>query len=521
MQAAGFWSYSRGDNDHLENQLTELRQRIAGEVSMILGTDVSMFQDVYDLRTGDKWKDALRGAVSTATFLVPVLSPRYFARAWCREETLTFLAIAKEKGVQPLIFPLRFVDGQMPSEDDEVRAALADFQTKDFTQWRFSGQVERLRLENAFARDIVDRIVALAPRTAAAAPVAAAPQTKPDIPQSAPSSDTTLERTSPAVSQFPTIIVDRMTGRGNYDSIQTAIDAAPAGARILVRPGRYRENLTIAKPIELIGDGSRDDIVVFSSSGDTVTCTSPVARIAGISFSREAGEGPNFAMWIGAGNAEVENCLITSKSSAGLAIGGNDCFPTIRLCKIFDCNDAGIFVAKAARPVIEDCEFASNKLSGAVVRDEETYPSFRRCVSRDNLQAGFYFHSDSSGVVDDCDATANGFSGIALGTGADPLIAKSRMRSNQEHGAFIYETAKGRFERCEITANIRSGLLVQEDANPVVADCTITSNAHNAIRVLGTGGGEFIGNDLRKNKLGPWHVEKAAEAKIVRTDNRG
>ena len=80
LKAKGFWSYARGDNDHLENQLTELRQRIAGEVSMLLGTDISMFQDVYDLRTGDLWKETLRGAVSSATFLVPVLTPRYYTR---------------------------------------------------------------------------------------------------------------------------------------------------------------------------------------------------------------------------------------------------------------------------------------------------------------------------------------------------------------------------------------------------------------------------------------------------------
>ena len=82
MSPKGFWSYARGDDDHLDGVLTELRGRIAGEVSMLLGHDVGIFQDIHDLRTGDRWEETLRAAVSNASFLIPVLTPRFFNRDW-------------------------------------------------------------------------------------------------------------------------------------------------------------------------------------------------------------------------------------------------------------------------------------------------------------------------------------------------------------------------------------------------------------------------------------------------------
>ena len=123
MSPKGFWSYARGDDDHLDGVLTELRGRIAGEVSMLLGYDVGIFQDIHDLRTGDRWAEVLRAAVSNASFLIPVLMPRFFNRDWCREEVLTYLRVCKEAGLEPRIFPIRFVEWD---DDDgcEVRAAV-------------------------------------------------------------------------------------------------------------------------------------------------------------------------------------------------------------------------------------------------------------------------------------------------------------------------------------------------------------------------------------------------------------
>ncbi len=53
----------------------------------------------------------------------------------------------------------------------------------------------------------------------------------------------------------PVILVNPSTG------IQAAIDAAPAGALILVPPGRYNENLFMTKPVKLQGSGAHSTII--------------------------------------------------------------------------------------------------------------------------------------------------------------------------------------------------------------------------------------------------------------------
>jgi len=243
---------------------------------MLLGRNIGMFQDIRDLRAGDRWEKKLRGAISAATFLVPVLTPRYFNRDWCREETLTFLRLAEEKGVEPLIFPIIFVRDAEPDPDCEVRQALEPFQYKDFTNWRFENDPTwKERLLNAFGEDVAARLREVGaakppPRRARRRAGSAAESEAP------PERERPKPATPPAI---PTLVVDPFPGRGDHSTISAAIDAAPAGARILIRPGRYRESLRLSKPLELIGDGDRERIVVTTAEGDTLHCDASMARV--------------------------------------------------------------------------------------------------------------------------------------------------------------------------------------------------------------------------------------------------
>lgn len=82
-------------------------------------------------------------------------------------------------------------------------------------------------------------------------------------------------------------------GTGDFYSIQTAIDTAPAsGATLLIAPGTYRESISIAKPnIELRGsnpDASKTVIIFDKSAGSSGgTLHSATAEIRGDNFRAE------------------------------------------------------------------------------------------------------------------------------------------------------------------------------------------------------------------------------------------
>jgi nitrous oxidase accessory protein NosD len=76
--------------------------------------------------------------------------------------------------------------------------------------------------------------------------------TSPDLTK-APRSVQPLPLSSQPESKM--LIVDRQN-RGDYTSIAEAIAQAPEGSLIVVRPGHYSENLSIDRPLTLMGDGS-------------------------------------------------------------------------------------------------------------------------------------------------------------------------------------------------------------------------------------------------------------------------
>ena len=309
MKPKGFWSYARGDDEHLDGVFTSLRKRLEGEISMLLGYDVDIFQDTYDLRTGDRWAETLRDEITEAAFLIPVLTPRFFNRDWCREEALTYVTLAEEKGLEPLIFPIRFIE-----YDDEagceVRAALEPFQYKDFSGWRLeSDPTKRTRLEYEFAQDVKARLKQPIPRKASPRPE----------PAPAPSERAAETERSDAPDLRPVVqelTVDEWPGRGDFTTIKAAMEAAQPGARIVIRPGTYTENLVLDKPLELIGEGARDAVLVAVTSGRAMKVTASLGLVRNIRFQRGEGKGKNAAVWVTAGRCAFEDCSFTSRSLA-------------------------------------------------------------------------------------------------------------------------------------------------------------------------------------------------------------
>ncbi|MCE1236375.1 MAG: right-handed parallel beta-helix repeat-containing protein [Hyphomicrobiales bacterium] len=522
MTPKGFFSYAHDDDEHLGHALTDLRARIAGEVSMVLGEDIDMFQDIKDLGTGDRWAEKLRAELSEATFLIPVLTPRYYKREWCREETLKFLKLAEEQGFEPLVFPVLFLPDHFPDSACEVRAALRPFQYKDFIPWRHGGPTERSRLENAYAEDIARRLherLHRSPAAASSVKVVKSSPSKLDAPIVATetSAEGRTREAAPPPPTYPTLVVDPMPRRGDHTSIQAAIDAAEPGSRILIRPGTYREALRLSKPLELIGDGDRDRIVVTTAEGDALICDAPMARVIGLTLRREPGD-EDYALWITSGSVEVEDCVITSHSLASASIQGSEAAPTLRRCRLTDSPFVGLAVSEGARPTLEDCEFIGNT-NGSTVRDEETRATFRRCLARDNKNFGFVFAYNTTSLVDDCEAIGNKLGGVVITEGAAPRLHASRFRSNPGHGVYINKAGRGRLEGCVVGENGNAGIEVRDNGLPEVRGCTITGNKWEAVRII-DGGGVFEGNDLRGNERGAWLVTKGAEENLTRSDNR-
>lgn len=507
MQPKGFWSYARGDDDHLEKMLSDLRRQIAGEVSLLMGHDIGIFQDIHDLRTGDRWADKLRAELNAASFLIPVLTPRFFNRPWCREEVLTYLRLSHEAGLEPRIFPVRFVEW----DDDpacEVRAALQPFQYKDFSRWRFeSDPTQKSRLENAFAKDVKARLK-LPPRAVPAVTPQEAFQRDVEF-----SGTAAKERPAPQDPTAPSRtvhIVDRRATQGGFVSIQAAIDAARPGDKIIVREGTYRESLRLSDVMEIVGEGDAERILVTSNEGDTLHVDAPMARVSGIRFRREDG-GRDCAVWITSGAAFFQDCIMESRSLSAVSVSGPSTSAEFRRCIFRHSPQEGLAVVRAASVAAYECISLGNGYSGFGLKGTGTKGTFQRCAARNNAQSGFFFLEGSKGHLHECMIEGNKYAGIMTASGGDPTATDCKIRGNALSGLVVFDASRATVESSEIFGNLQAGVGVQNGGSASARGCTVTGNGYESIWIKdATSTGTFRGNDLRGNARGAWNIAKGA-----------
>ena len=154
-----FMSYARFDDRR--RRLTKLHVLIAEEVQSITGEALTIFQDTEEIQTGEQWRRRLEEGLSSATFLIPILTPSFFTSEYCRWELDTFLRDERVRERDDLVLGLHYIDSGLdkPEGDELVEAIRArqSFDWREHEQRRFSDP-RVLRALRDFADEIVNAI---------------------------------------------------------------------------------------------------------------------------------------------------------------------------------------------------------------------------------------------------------------------------------------------------------------------------------------------------------------------------
>src|SRR5262249_33663747 len=118
---AGFWSYTRFDDEHDEQWLSQLREALINEVRASFGRRIQIFQDKDGIAWGERWKRKLVTSEEEAVFLLPIITPNYFESDACRDELKQFVDREKTSGFDELILPLYYIATE--KIEDSVRKA--------------------------------------------------------------------------------------------------------------------------------------------------------------------------------------------------------------------------------------------------------------------------------------------------------------------------------------------------------------------------------------------------------------
>jgi parallel beta-helix repeat protein len=513
-----FMSYVHADDAY--GRLTELREHLSQEARIQIGREFEIFQDRNAILWGQNWKQRIEESIDEVTFLIPIITPGFFNSPYCRDELQRFLDREKELNRNDLILPIYYVttsllDDEAERANDELAQVIA---TRQYADWR------DLRFEPFTSPQVGKSLAGLvaqlrhALESVQGARTADAEQTSQGSSRSARETSTSKQTTEgtrgagsvagepAAKTEPPTHIVDPWL-RGDYSTIAEAVVDASPGDRILVRPGFYQHGLVINKPLEIIGDGPLDEIVVEARGEHTILFQTTIGRVSNLTL-RQVGDGGWNGVDITQGRLDLEGCDISSQSLACVAIrGGAD--PRLRRNRIHNSNQGGVLVSEGGKGSLEDNDIFANTLSGVEIRDEGSDSTLRRNRIHDGNQGGLLIDLNGRGTLEDNDIFANTLSGVEIRRGGDPTLRNNRIHDGKVNGVLVNEGGKGTLENNDIFANSSivggggfPGVgIAGEGANPTLRNNRIHDGKGGGVLVNNGGKGTLEDNDISANTL--------------------
>jgi hypothetical protein len=134
----GFWSYSQEDDRSDKGRILQLASDLKDEFNLIAGHPLRIFVDREAVEWGEEWRSQIDSSLTEATFLIAIITPRFFKRQECRREILEFHGQAKSSGLERLLCPILYIDVEnlTPGNDDEVMSIVARTQGADWRELR-------------------------------------------------------------------------------------------------------------------------------------------------------------------------------------------------------------------------------------------------------------------------------------------------------------------------------------------------------------------------------------------------
>lgn len=521
---AGFWSYAHLDDQHEGGRISRLRERLETSIQFYSGVRAfKIFQDRKDIGWGESWSQRISTNVEDALILFPIATPSYFSSSACIEEASAFQHRQQSLGRNDLILPIYYVTSdhfEAPTElppdtsDAEIAKVLNSHQYEDWRTLRetpetdpaYGKAIERLARRAVEAlkrgRDVSQNGDAGA-KLKSSGPRQSPLQREDGATPAAEATSSPAAHTSSAVERSPghiiTLTVNPMPGRAQFTTISEAVARAPGGARILIAAGHYRESVTIDKPLELIGEGPIEDIIIETETTDTLIFDTNIGVVRGLTLRQRQKDPQDFCVWVKQGRLELEDCDLSSTGLNCLAVMSN-ADPRVRRNVIHGAPTGGILICDQGRGTYEDNEIFDNGFAGIEVY-EGGDPVVRRNRIYDGKQSGIFVHDDGRGTYEDNEIFRNKLAGISVTKGSEPIMRRNRIYGCDHNGISIYAGGRGTFEDNDIFANEKIGISVREDSDPVFRRNKIYDSKQSGILVSNNGRGIYEENDIHDNRL--------------------
>ena len=203
--------------------------------------------------------------------------------------------------------------------------------------------------------------------------------------------------TMPKGAAAETIIV-APDGSGQYKTITEALAAAPAGAKVVVKPGEFHESVRVTKSVELVGEAGAEKTVVTAVGDDpALTVAAERVTVRGFSFRQFTEHAAPDWKWtavsVSASRVALEDCVVTAPWGNGYTASGDYSELQVVRCRAVNCGVAGF-----------DLWRASAALSQAIVE----------CPQPSSTGTGYSVAGGGKSVLQDCSASGVFTQGVVV-----------------------------------------------------------------------------------------------------------
>ena len=299
------------------------------------------------------------------------------------------------------------------------------------------------------------------------------------------------------------IIVDQ-TGYGDVQTITDAIEKAKANSFIRVKFGRYNENLSINKPLTIVGEENEHNekpviIGIYKKNTDIIEIKAQ-ATLKNLSITTEIADGSEKESFISIyDDAYIENCDILPKHNStinGITIKSS-LSTTIKSCRIegssHGCTN-GILLLNDSRAAIENCDIWGDYDNGIIMENDSSV-SIKNCKIHDfvsNFASGIKFEDDASGVIEHCDIFKIGGNGISMHNSSSRTISDCKIHKTRTAIDIFSDNdnfdAITEIKNCEMFENDGYAISISDDSHPSVTNCKIYKNGLGGIDISESGG---------------------------------
>lgn len=142
LKPIAFLSYAHIDNLQDNGRVVEIGTRLSTEMLVQTTRQFDVLVDRNIIKWGQNWRNRLEAAIDSSTFLIPILTPSFFASKECVNEVKLFLKREKQLKRDDLILPIYYINSDLierPSNRAESKLAttLAARQRADWRKLRF------------------------------------------------------------------------------------------------------------------------------------------------------------------------------------------------------------------------------------------------------------------------------------------------------------------------------------------------------------------------------------------------